>query len=300
MSAEAALPETFPMRVASRLTGVSPERMRAWETRYGAIQPARSAGGTRRYSQADLDRLTLLREVVEAGRRIGDVAKLDSTALEEVLRALRSQVGSGSGFATLIDAVDGLESSRLRRLLAERFGELDAARFAREGVLPLAREIGDRWRRGETTIAAEHFATSILRSMLVAELNDTNEAAGRPKILFGAISGERHDLGILAAALAAQEQGAHSIFLGADLPAEEVLVAARATRAEAVALGFVTSPPEAIERSMSALRKSLSPKVSLWIGGNGIHGCAPIRGVDRIERIEQVDAFALELVGEWA
>jgi len=76
-----ALELTYPLRTVARLTGLSPEVLRAWERRYRVVTPARTPGGTRRYSAADLERLRLLKAAVDAGHRIGDVARLDVAEL---------------------------------------------------------------------------------------------------------------------------------------------------------------------------------------------------------------------------
>ena len=91
--------ETFPVRVAARITGLKPELIRAWETRYGAVRPSRSAGGSRRYSNEDLRRLRLLRDVVAAGHRIGGIAPLSLTELHEAAtsQAVARHTGGGGG-----------------------------------------------------------------------------------------------------------------------------------------------------------------------------------------------------------
>ncbi len=62
------------VRVVARRTGLTPDLLRAWEKRYRVVQPVRSAGGQRNYSDADIERLQLLVKVTAAGRSIGQVA----------------------------------------------------------------------------------------------------------------------------------------------------------------------------------------------------------------------------------
>ena len=91
---------TYPLRTAARLTGLSPELLRAWERRYGAVRPGRTPGGSRRYTAADLERLRLLKEAVDAGHRIGEIAVLPAAELQRRVET-RQPVSSQSSLAPL-------------------------------------------------------------------------------------------------------------------------------------------------------------------------------------------------------
>ena len=286
---------TFPMRVAARLTGVAPERMRAWEARYGAIEPLRSDGGTRRYTHADLERLRLLRRVVEAGYRIREGARLDCEELEERLACLTDQE-QALDLSEIFDAIERLDAKTLHRLLAAERDARGPVDFARDFVMPVGQEIGSRWEAGQLAIAAEHMATSIMRSMLVEALDrGADPTAGGPPIVFATPAGERHDLGLLVAALVAQQAGARPIFVGADVPDEDLVSCVRASRADGLALGFVTSSADEVMSVLRRLRRALPEDVALWAGGSGIRGCAPVAGVDRVENLDQLAAYVLSL-----
>ncbi len=283
---------SYSIRVAARITGVAPERIRAWEARYGAIRPARSSGGTRRYSVADLDRLQLLRQVVEAGHRIGSVARLDLSQLRACLPV--SGASEDESLEEALSAVAAMEGRALRRVLLDRLRVLGPVEFARGFALTLAAEIGRRWEAGELPISAEHLASTILRSVLSGTLDSEAASGLGPSIAFATLSGERHDLGLLVAALVARGAGATAIFLGADIPEADLLRSLRVTRAEVIALGFVTMPPSEVGSRLGDLRRQLPEKTRLWIGGSGIEGCPPIRGVERFANLAQLEAAVLE------
>ncbi len=287
--------ETYPMRVVTRMTGLSAERLRAWETRHRAVTPLRTAGGSRRYTEADVERLRWLRRATEEGHRIGDLADLD---LESLQARVQAEASTPDGrFDEMIAAVDALDAPTLRRLLEARARELGPVAFAFEEALPLAFEIGQRWVDGLTSIAAEHRATNVLRSILVETVEVGSDDGLGPRIVFAAPEGERHDLGVLAAAIAARAFGAQPIFVGADIPVADLVETTARARAQALALGFVVSPPEAVEAMLRDVRKALPPEIALWIGGKGIAGCPPLRGVDRIENNQRLEAFVLEARG---
>jgi DNA-binding transcriptional MerR regulator/methylmalonyl-CoA mutase cobalamin-binding subunit len=279
---------TFPVRVAARMTGLKPELIRAWETRYGAIRPSRSAGGSRRYSDEDIRRLRLLRDVVDAGHRIGGVARLN---LAELQHLLPSPPGPASPpIDQIIAVVEQLDAPESRRLLTKLRSEQDPLEFARKIVLPLLVEIGRRWNRGDLSISVEHFTSEIVRSILMPVIASVDAQRGASRVVFATPSGEHHDLGTLVAALVAVRAGADVIFLGADVPVDDLVQSVFKTRASAIVLGIVTLSNEESEQKLRDLRDRLPKDVGVWIGGAGIAGLAPLKGIERITNLEQLEA----------
>ena len=287
---------TFPMRVVTRLASVSPERLRAWETRHGAIVPTRTEGGARRYSAADLQRIRALRAAVERGRRIGDVAHLSTEALLAELEAAQSAEArekSGGLFDDAREAIMGFETDRLRALLDERIQRLGMVDFARTEAIEFVAEVGRHWADDVLTISQEHFAVDVLRTLLTDWLMSSERRAGGPRILFATTPGEHHDVGLLVAAVVAAARGASVVFVGANVPEEDLARAVRESRADVLALGFVIQGPDAVEASLKTMRRLVSDRVAIWAGGRGIDGVAPVRGVDRVPGFERLEAFVV-------
>lgn len=279
---------TYPLRAAARLTGLSPEVLRAWERRYGVVEPLRTPGGTRRYRAADLERLRLVKAAVDAGHRIGRVARLDDAELAQ--RAASRGPAHTEQLEPILDAVDRLDGSEAQRLLALQLSALGPARFAQQVAVPLAHEIGARWSEDRLSVAAEHLATAVLRAMLGSALRPDLAARGGPKIVFATPPGERHELGLQVAALSAMGAGAHPVYLGADLPVEEILAAVARSRATVLALSLVDLSAAQGSRAVSALRAALPESIHLWIGGAAAGAIAPLEGVEHIETLPQLEA----------
>ena len=274
---------TYPIGAAARLTGLSPELIRAWERRYGAVEALRTPGGTRRYRATDLERLSLLKAAVAAGHRIGQVARLDPAELEE--RARGSEAPASSRLEESLWAIERLDGVEAQRLLSTQLSALGPARFAREFALPLVREIGDRWEDDRLSIAAEHLATGVLRSMLGSALQPTASSLLGPRVVFATPTGERHELGLQMAALTALGAGANPIYLGAELPVEELLDSVRIADAAALALSLVALPSHRAERVVRAIRDGLPDDIHLWLGGAAASAIEPRTGVDFIDSL---------------
>jgi len=295
--AEAVEP-TYSLGAVSRLTGLSPEVLRAWERRYGAVRPLRTAGGTRRYRAEDLERLRLVKAAVDAGNRIGKVASLPA---EELLELAEPSAPEGaSSLEAVLQALDRLDAVEAQRLMALQLSSRGPARFAQEFVAPLVREIGDRWASERLGIASEHLGTAVLRTLLGAALVPSSASLRGPRIAFATPTGERHELGLQMAALAAMSGGANPVYLGAEVPVEDLLAAAERAEVDALALSIATRPSAHAERGIAAIRAGLPDRVRLWVGGAGAAQLEPTEGVEHIASLEDLERRVARLGFELA
>jgi DNA-binding transcriptional MerR regulator len=272
--------ETYPLGAVARLTGLSTHVLRAWERRYGAVRPLRTEGGTRRYREADVARLLLLRAMVQAGHPIGDVARLSDRAL--VRRASRVKEVPGPDLGPVLDAIERLDAPEVERLLALQLSVLGPRSFAVSVALPLLDDVGRLWKDGDLCVASEHLASVLVRSLLGASLRPSSAAVLARPILFTTPSGERHELGLLAAAVVAVVAGTNAVYLGPELPVDEVANAVHTLGAAAVALSIVRLPKRDGERFLKSLRRALPVEVEIWVGGGRSEALALPRGVQRV------------------
>lgn len=284
---------TYPLGAVSRLTGLSAEVLRAWERRYGAVQPPRTPGGTRRYRAQDLERLRLLKAAVDAGHRIGDVASLEDA---ELARRVERKREAGSDYIKQsLSSLLQFNAAEAQRLFAIQLSVLGPIRFVSDFAMPLVREIGERWANGSLPIASEHLASGLLRSMLGSALQPNVASLMGPRIVFATLTGERHEIGLQMVALTAMGAGAAPIYLGTELPVEELLLAVERTNASALALSLVTIDSTDAAQTIGALRAGLAPEVQLWIGGAQAPSIPPIGGVECIRSLEALESRVVRL-----
>jgi methanogenic corrinoid protein MtbC1 len=229
----------------------------------------------------------LLKAAVDAGDRIGEAARMDPAELKR--RSALAKPRSAGRLDDLLTAIEQLDAAEVQRLLALQLSALGPAGFAGEVAVPLVGEIGERWAHGKIGIAAEHLAAGILRSMLGAALQPTATSLLGPRIVFATPTGERHELGLLMAALTALGAGANPLFLGAEVPVDDLLGAVKDTDSAALALGLVTIPAAEAAPAISALRAGLADEVRLWLGGAGARELELPGGVDRIDSLEDLE-----------
>lgn len=285
MTIEQAGPGRHPIRVVSRRTGITPSALRAWERRYGAVEPDRSEGGQRIYSEEEVRRLTLLKRAVDGGRSIGQVAGLPDETLEELVRedrrasALMSAAGTaGSGapareaealLEDAVEAVEGMAPRKLREVLRRAVVSLSPDELVDDVLVPLLHWIGEGWRTGELGAAAEHLASTVIRSFLEWLVEAADVGSDAPRMLVATPAGQRHEFGALLAAGAAALSEWNVVFLGPDLPAEEIASAARKVQARTVVLSALLpgEEPGGLADEVERLLARLPSEVEVMVGG---------------------------------
>jgi DNA-binding transcriptional MerR regulator/methylmalonyl-CoA mutase cobalamin-binding subunit len=270
-----------PIQVVTHRTGLSPDVLRVWERRYGAVEPRRSPTNRRLYSDRDVERLKLLRRATAAGRRIGDVAALSTEELRGMVRVDEAQAAptghrtrprratpSHEHLEACLEATEELDPAALERALARGALEMSTPRLLDELVVPLMIEIGERWSQGNLRPAQEHMASAIVRSFL-GTLGANQSPSGDAEITVATPTGQRHELGALTAALAAAMEGWRVTYLGPDLPAEEIAAAVHRRGAGALALSVVYPPDDAgLVDELRRLHRLMPDGVAIIAGGN--------------------------------
>lgn len=271
---------TYPMKAVVRLTGLTADTIRAWERRYGAIAPRRSDGAHRLYSDADVERLRLLREVVEAGHGIGRAARLPDGDLRGLLRPAPADAPGPRPDGAVVDrvlaAIDAYDHLGAERELARVAALLPPRQVVLEVAHPLLEEVGRRWSAGQLSVGQEHLISGMVRSLLGSLLRLIEPTPGRPGLVLATLPGERHELGALMVALLAGVRGVPVCYLGPDAPIGEVAAAVRRTGASAAGLSLVrVEDPAVTAADIWSIAAGLPPAVPLWLGGAGVGTLGP-------------------------
>jgi len=265
----------YPVRAVIARSGLTADVLRAWERRYGAVRPQRSAGGQRLYSEEDVTRLTLLRRATLAGHSIAEVARLRTEALEALVDEPHADVSRAApdlesavvrAALAAAERLDGpaLEGTLKRSALALGTGFVD--RLAPR----LLTAVGERWHDGALSPAHEHLVTSVVRRVLDWLLDAHVPAARAPRLVVATPAGEQHELGAMLVAAAAVAEGWAVLYLGANLPASDIVAAAQQVRARAVALSAVYANRGGTLAEVERTARALPRGTTLFAGGRAI------------------------------
>jgi len=275
----------YPIRAVSKLTGIGIDTLRAWERRYGAVTPTRDDRG-RMYTEGDVARLRLLSAAVGRGHSIGRLAGLSNDELRDLCTAT-------AGAAALPAAVSGRRMPLDATALTTALREYDAVGLDQElsrlaailrpldllqdVLMPVLTQVGDDWYRRRTRIAHEHLMSSTMRNLLGAFLRLYARRETSVRLLFATPSGERHEIATLGAAMLAASAGLGVSYLGADLPAREIVDSVAPAGARVLVLGLTTAAADKTrERELKTIVRDLPDGVELWAGGRGAERHAAI------------------------
>jgi methylmalonyl-CoA mutase cobalamin-binding subunit len=278
-----------------RDTGLSKDTLRVWERRYGFPTPRRDALGERLYPAAQVERLRVIKRLLDAGHRPGRVVALPL----DQLRALGAGKGTAADVAAhrespsdfeLMGVLRRHDAGALTRELALLQARLGLRSFVVQVAAPLSALVGEAWMRGELRVFEEHLFTECVRMALHAALHALPAAAGPPRVLLATLPGEPHGLGLLMAQTLMALEGCACLSLGVQVPMADLAAAAKAWQADIVALSVTgTMKRNLLLTSLGQLRSQLPTGVALWVGGAApAIGRRPIEGITRVASLEGI------------
>jgi len=289
----------YVIKIASRLSGLSPYVIRAWEKRYGVVEPERTESNRRLYSNEEVEHLRLLRRLTEQGYPIGSIAGMSTGELRLLLEAEEgsgvSDGKSAGGGATaqkhmreeLLRLAKKLDGVGMERMLVEGSVVFSHRALLEEVIIPLVQDVGRGWKDGSIRIAHEHVATAAVRNMLTNLLYEANVSPDARSMVVSTPQGQAHELGALIGANIAVMSGWDVVWLGPDLPADEIAASARDVDAAVVLLSVVYPPDDPrIHTELADLASMLPPDVSIVVGGRSAVGYR--------DTIEQVGGCLIE------
>ena len=268
----------------ARRTGIATELLRAWERRYGLLTPDRTAGGYRLYSDDDVHRVRRMRELLATGLSAAEAAR--QAASEPPAPAELAPAAASGELRHALERLDDADAhAAFDRLLADYSADAVLSGV----VLPLLRELGTGWERGEISVAQEHFASNLLRGRLLGLARGWDRGAG-PRAVLACPPGERHDLGLVIFGLALRELGWRITFLGADTPPDTLVETVRRLEPEALVLAVTDwARLRGVAETAARLR---GVGTAVWIGGAGageVEGAHVLDG-SPLEAAQQVAA----------
>lgn len=253
----------------SRRVQVSDHLLRAWESRYGLLQPVRSPGGFRLYSEADESRIRAMQSYLANGLSAAEAAR---AALREQDGAVGGRSGPAAAIpaggelsAALRQALDGFDEPAAQAVLDRLLADRSVPAVLRDVVLPYLADLGRRWQQGTASVAMEHFASNVLRGRLAGLARGWGSGHG-PQALLACPPGELHDLALMIFGIMLHQHGWRIDYLGANTPIEEIARAAAVSKPDLVVIAVTRS--QALEPLRAEL-SDLARRVPLTLAGSG-------------------------------
>ena len=277
-------------------TGISPYLIRAWERRYNAVTPDRTPTNRRLYTDRDIEKLTLLYKATLRGESIGQIANLSIKGIKELLGdgSLSDKPISYPSKHTVlekkeiidkyIELVKNLNREGLYRILFEAETSFSKPVLLSDIILPILDRIGDEWQDGSLKTVHEHLASAVLRSFLgeLLLVNKSSETA--PGILSTTLTGQLHEFGSIITTLSAIYEGWRGIYLGPNLPADEIASVTKQSGIKVIALSFVYPADDPLlSKEIQKLRRLVGHDVHIIAGGRMV--------INYAAKLEEINAY---------
>jgi DNA-binding transcriptional MerR regulator/methylmalonyl-CoA mutase cobalamin-binding subunit len=270
---------TISISALERETGLSKDKLRKWEERYGFPQPTRRANGDRFYTSSDLKRLLIVKRLLDNGLRPTHVVALELDELQALSEKTNCPQPHGAHDKLLGNVWRALHlpSQELLKQHIYRSLKSSGLRVFVLDILPMLNQmVGDGWANGTLAVHQEHLYSEAIRTLLLEAIGPVLPLPGYPRILLSTPPGERHDLGMLMLQSILTLDGSHCISLGTETPAAELVAAAQSHKAEVIALSFsIAFPVRSVGPFLEQIRTGLPESTEVWAGG---------ASVDRIRR----------------
>jgi len=282
----------YNIKAVTQATGLSAATLRAWERRYGALRPGRSASGYRLYSERDIALLRWLKSRVDHGMAISQAIALWQQQSAEGRRAsivaenLReeSRPDLSAARSALVSALQNFDESAADRVLGEAFAAFGVEMVGERVIAPTMAQIGEHWHRGDTSAASEHFASNYLRRKIEAIINAGARREEGPLIVLGCAPNDWHELGLLLVYLFLQRRGHNVLYLGQNVPVAQFVEEMRRLAPAAVLISATTAESVAGLIEMAEAVKGMdAPRPVFGYGGSAFNARPELR--------EQVDGI---------
>ncbi len=260
-----------------RDTGIPKETLRVWERRYAFPTPERDHNGERLYPGEQVQRLRLVKRLLDQGYRPGKIMHMETPELTELAGKAGSTAPAPDAddpeLSHCISLIRGHKMVELRQRLSQVLLQLGLHRFVTELVAPLSTLVGEAWSSGKLAVFEEHLFAETLQSVMRNAIFSANQQIGHtaasPRILLTTVPQERHGLGLLMAEALFALEGAHCVSLGVQTPLNDIVQAARVQNADVVALSFSSvMSPRAVIDNVGELQNRLGGGIQVWAGGS--------------------------------
>ncbi|UCV03135.1 MerR family transcriptional regulator [Dechloromonas denitrificans] len=275
----------FNIAAVERDTGLSKDVLRMWERRYGFPIPHRDANGERSYPTEQVDRLRLIKRLMDLGHRPGKLMAMPSEELSclaprrATARPAAAAV-AGEDLAPLLALIKQHDSAGYQQAMQQCLARQGLQGFVQDTIAPLTQLVGEAWEDGRFAVFEEHLFTELTKRVLRQAIAALPDGKRSPRILLTSVPDEPHVLGLLMVEALFSLEGAECVPLGTQMPLLEIGRAATAHQADIVALSFSTAfAQRQIPGLLQQLRQVLPPAVALWVGGQGVQRLAGIDGV---------------------
>lgn len=270
----------YRIKTVSEMLHVPRNTLLAWERRYQVVSPARQDNGYREYSEADVTRLREVKRLIDEGYKVSEAISM--LKVRDQQQAPPSPPALESAQRELLEALIRFDRAAAdeiaRRLHAVSFRQqIDTVYF------PMLRHVGEGWSNGDISIAQEHYVSAYCRERMVAMLLSLEcGPQNGPLVICAGYPTEQHDLSLIALSVLLAMRGKRILFLGANVPAEELQRLVREQNPSMTCVSVMMPRPVDELRAFAETIGSVATG-RVVIGGRGLPPASALPKIPQVE-----------------
>jgi MerR family transcriptional regulator, light-induced transcriptional regulator len=284
----------FSISEIERETGISRDTLRVWEKRYGFPEPQRNERSERTYMFDQLERLRLIKQLLDSGIRPGKLARLDLQQLRQMTLQLKMADAVPTDVDPLLEILISGPRNALRMHLETLLQRYGLRSFLTTVVAPMNHAVGEAWFAGRIGVLDEHHYAEQVRMLLLTALHNLPQTEAPPRALLTTLPGEQHGIGLLMVACILALEGIDVLLLGVQTPLEEIVRGA--VEGDCSIVGISCSDymnRRIVATQLIRLRNLLPETITVWAGGNGVKGISAMTsGIQLFSSLDQIATSA--------
>lgn len=288
----------------SKLTGLSPHVIRAWERRYGLVTPIRGENRYRLYTDEDVVLFRYLKSQVDQGMAIGELSEQGLERLREqaqrvFVETYREPPPSERLVTELSQALEENDRAGFERKLNGALAVIPFEEAVHRFLLPLQEQVGQLWHDGRLGVGQEHYASNQIKQKIFSAMNQFQASDEGPVVVVACPTNEWHEVAAMTAAYVCRARGCRVHYLGANLPIPELAAYCHRNRPICVLLSvtILGSFDEARALAQEVAEKII-PLSSVGVGGQGVKAYAEVFLQENIivfQDLSALDRFVFSL-----
>lgn len=278
--------DSFTISQVAEYSGIKPHTLRIWEKRYNAVEPNRSEGNTRYYSNSQLRRILNIASLKETGWKVSELCAMTDKELfrlvEEQEKGLLDEP-ENYFVSQLVSAGMGYDEVHFDKIFSHCVLRYGFRETYTKVIYPMLVRLGLMWTSNQLPPAHEHFISNIVRRKLFTAIDSLPPAknASDGWLLF-LPENEFHELGLLFAHYLIRHSGKEVNYLGSNVPLRSLEKAVQNTKPAHLLLFFVhNNLPENFETYLDELRNRFHNQT--------IHVAAKRELVDQLKSLKEID-----------
>jgi methanogenic corrinoid protein MtbC1 len=281
----------FTIKDLENLSGIKAHTIRIWEKRYSFLTPRRSDTNIRYYGSEELKTVLNYALLNKNGYKISAIVDMSPDEISQKILSLNSFEASHERMINaLLNAMVELEARSFEKVIDDHIRQHGIEKTITHLLFPFLQRIGILWMTDHIRIAQEHLVSNIIRQKLIRGIEDINaDSSNLHTVVLFLPDGEYHELGLLYVYYLLKIKGINIIYLGADVPIEELQYVCKIKQPRYLYTHLTSLPSRFnFDKYLSLITGSLD--TTLMISGNIIHNYhkkVP-RGITLLNSLEEV------------